>query len=77
MNSMKTSTTTKTSLSRQMARLRREVSALRSLMIGVVGKDKEGNYRPQVVREILEASAESATYRYTGKGSLLAKLKKL
>lgn len=70
-------TSTKTSKLNEVAQLRQEVSALRSLVIGMVGKDKEGNYRPAAVREIIEASLEPATHRYTGKGSLLKQLKKV
>lgn len=74
---MKTLTSTKTVKSNEFNQLRQEVSALRSFVISMVGKDKEGNYRPAAVREIIEASLEPATHRYSGKGSLLKHLKKV
>lgn len=70
-------TSTKSSTLNEVTQLRHEVSALRSLVIGMVGKDKEGNYHPAAVREIIEASLEPASYRYSGKGSLLKQLKKI
>ena len=74
---MKTLAPTKISKTNEVSQLRREVSALRSLVIGMAGKDKEGNYRPAAVQEIIEASLEPATRRYAGKGSLLKHLKKV
>ena len=72
---MKMATTTNTSSVREIKHLRREVSALRSFMIGMAGEDKEGNYNPLVVHEILEAINEPTTHRYSGKGSLLKQVK--
>lgn len=72
---MKTATTAKTSVKNDVLHLRREVSALRSFMIGMAGKDKEGNYRSEMVHEVIEASLEKATHKYSGKGSLLKQLK--
>lgn len=57
--------------------LKREVRSLRSLIISMVGEDKEGNYHPEFVRDLLESIEEKSTYRYTGPGSLLKQLKDL
>jgi len=34
--------------------LQQEVKMLRSALIGILGKDKEGAYRPEFVREVFE-----------------------
>ena len=44
--------------------IQRDVRVLRSLLIGVVGEDREGAYRPALVRELLAASAEQPTRRF-------------
>ncbi|MFH1894384.1 MAG: hypothetical protein ABH813_00550 [Patescibacteria group bacterium] len=38
---------------RNIADLQKELNLLRSFLIGIAGKDKEGNYRPEFVRKIL------------------------
>ncbi len=57
--------------------LKREVRSLRSFIISMVGEDKEGNYRPEFIKEILTSTEEKPAYRYTGTGSLLKQLKDL
>ena len=47
---------------------------LRSLVIGTVGKDKEGNYNPHFVKKILNASEEKPTYAFKDKTSFLKQL---
>lgn len=42
--------------------LRREVGILRSFLIGVAGKDKEGNYNPKFVEKILKTSQSDQQY---------------
>ena len=57
--------------------LSREVAALRSMLIAVIHeKDREGEYRPKFVEEILKAMKEKAVFEYRGKGSLLRRLKR-
>ena len=67
--------TTKT-LEKQVSELKQEVRLLRSAVIGIVGKDPEGEYRPEFVKRIKKAALEKATYHYTGPGSLLKLIKK-
>lgn len=62
---------------RTLADLEHEVTRLRSAIIGLLGKDEEGDYRPEFVAEILKASKEKATHKYTGPGSLLRQLRKI
>lgn len=52
-----------------------EVTQLRSFVIGFAGKDKEGNYRTDFVKELDKAKSEKSKYEYTGKGYLLKLLK--
>ena len=52
-----------------------ELTALRSVVIGLIGKDKEGEYRPEFVERILAASKENADMRFTTSKDFLAQLK--
>lgn len=67
---------TKKSLSHEVASLQREIKTLRSVVIGIVGQDKEGHYQPKLVKEVLEASTILAPHIYSGHGSLLGQLAK-
>ncbi len=49
---------------------------IRSFIIGMAGKDPEGEYRPEFVKRIKKAALEKSAYRYTGPGSLLKLIKK-
>lgn len=53
-----------------------EVGQLRSFVIGFAGKDKEGNYKTDFIKDLDKAKIEKTKYEYTGKGSLLKLLKK-
>lgn len=66
--------TTKT-LEKKYDNLSQEVVMLRSFIIGIAGRDPEGEYRPEFVKRIREAAKEKSTYRYTGPGSLLKLIK--
>lgn len=54
--------------------LRREVGILRSFLIGVAGKDKEGNYNPKFVEKILKASQSDQQYSFEEKSKFLEQL---
>ena len=45
--------------------MKREIDLLRSFAISIAGKDPEGEYRPEFVRDILRASQEKAAHRFT------------
>ena len=45
--------------------LREEVKLLRSALIGVIGKDREGNYRTAFVREMLGDLKRKPTHTFT------------
>ena len=67
----------KLSTKRELDAIRQEVRSLRSFVISVLGKDTEGEYRPELVEELLRASMEGPSYEYTGAGSLLKQLEEV
>ncbi len=60
----------------RVSELAKEVELLRSFLIGLVGRDKEGAYRPQFVRRVLGMAREKAEFTYTDSGSFLSHLRK-
>ena len=63
------------SLTRKMTALQHEIRVLRSVMIGMVGHDAEGEYKIELVKEVLQKSKEATSHKYMGRGSLTADLK--
>jgi len=59
------------------ARLEREIKILRSAFISVVGKDKEGEYRPEFVHRILETIKERPGLTFVNPRSFLDQLKRI
>lgn len=51
--------------------LKQEIQILRSLLIGILGRDEEGEYKPTFVRKILRSAGEKPTHVFRGPGSLL------
>ena len=58
-------------------RLRDEVALLRSLIIGVLGEDNEGRYRPGFVRTILKVAKERPRFAFKNPEAFLSQLKKV
>lgn len=56
------------------ANLERELSLLRSFVIGVAGKDKEGNYRPEFVRKIMKAAKGKKEFIFQNRKSFLSRV---
>ncbi len=54
--------------------LKQEVELLRSLVISVVGKDKEGEYRPEFVKRILKSARSKPKYTYKDSKTFLSQL---
>jgi hypothetical protein len=69
-----TSTLTKKS-NREIRNLRKEVRILRSLVVSILAKDKEGKYRPNFVKNILSAAEETPTHRFGSAKAFLQDLK--
>jgi hypothetical protein len=57
--------------------LRHQVQRLQSAMIGIIGNDPEGEYRPKFVKEILYASQEKAEFTFTTKEAFIKQLDKI
>lgn len=56
--------------------MQREVTLLRSFVIGAAGKDPEGAYRPEFVERIFRAMQEPASHTFRNSESFLAQLKR-
>ena len=69
------SQTTISKLSKEIKEVKREIGILRSFAMGTMGKDPEGEYRPEFVRHILRALNEKPTFAFRGKSSFLAELR--
>ena len=54
--------------------IRQEINLLRSALMSVIGEDKEGNYHPQLVREILRAAREAPQRQFHNAKDFLAEL---
>lgn len=61
---------------KSVSELKKEVGLLRSFVIGIAGKDSEGEYRPEFVQRILRATGEKATHTFQGYKSFLGDLRK-
>ncbi|MDO8663853.1 MAG: hypothetical protein Q7K28_03430 [Candidatus Wildermuthbacteria bacterium] len=58
------------------ANLQQEIELLRSFVVGIAGKDGEGNYRPEFVRKVLKASKEKGEFIFKNGKSFLSRLRK-
>mgnify|MGYP001567056485 CR=1 FL=1 len=56
--------------------LEKEVKMLRSFVIGLAGKDPEGNYQPEFIKKIFKDLKEKPVYRFTNPSSFLTQLKR-
>ncbi|HEY4476234.1 MAG TPA: hypothetical protein VI954_01895 [Candidatus Paceibacterota bacterium] len=55
--------------------LRKEVELLRSFVIGFIGKDRDGKYRPGFVRRILKATDEKPSRAFANQKAFLRELR--
>ncbi len=51
--------------------IKKEVRLLRSFVIGLAGRDFEGNYRPKFTQRVLRAAAEKPEYHFYDRISFL------
>lgn len=56
--------------------LQKEMELLRSFIIGLAGKDEEGEYKPEFVKRILRAIQKKPRYTFKGKENFLTQLRK-
>ena len=57
--------------------LRQEVALLRSAVIGLIGEDPEGKYRPEFVRSTLAALRRKPTHRFSSPENFLKELSRV
>ena len=57
-----------------MIALEKEVKMLRSFAVGIVGRDAEGEYRPEFVRQALRDANRVPTKRFVSAKKFLAEL---
>ena len=56
--------------------LQREVALLRSAVMGLVGQDSEGTYRPELVREVFASLEQKPSYEISSSEAFLKRLEK-
>jgi hypothetical protein len=56
--------------------IQEELALLRSFAVSVAGKDREGAYRPALVRRVRAALREKPTKRFTDANTFLNELRK-
>lgn len=62
-------------LNKQVSRLSVELKLLRSFVIGMAGKDKEGNYNPRFVERVLKSAGEENVGFFENKESFLKQIR--
>ena len=60
----------------QFSNLKEEIKALRSFIIGVLGKDQKGEYKPEFIRKVLEAAREKTVFTFKNKRAFLKQIGK-
>ena len=63
-------------LNRNIYNLQREIEIFRSFIIGFLGRDNEGKYRPDFVKRILKGASEDVPLVFRDKKSFLKKIQK-
>ncbi|OHA14403.1 MAG: hypothetical protein A2909_00010 [Candidatus Tagabacteria bacterium RIFCSPLOWO2_01_FULL_39_11] len=71
------SQTTLEKLNTDVSYLQKEIDVLRSFVIGVIAKDKEGGYKPDFIKKVLKASQKKTNHIFKNKRIFLFKLKKI
>ncbi len=64
------------SVQNRIENLTKEVQNLRSFVIGLIGKDREGKYRPAFVKKIMNMAKEPSDFVFKDKTSFLSQLQK-
>ena len=54
--------------------LKQDVRLLKSFMIGIAGRDKEGDYHPKFVQHMMKALRDKPNHTYRGAKTFLEKL---
>ena len=62
-------------INQNIANLKDEMRTLHSLVIGVLGRDEEGKYRPEFTRRVLKFSKEKAGFVFKNDRSFLKQIR--
>ena len=60
----------------QLSNLKEEIKTLRSFIIGILGKDQEGEYKPEFIHKILKAAQKKTAFTFKNKKAFLKNLRK-
>ena len=61
-------------LNNEILSLKKEIRNLRSVVIGLLGKDEEGNYRPEFIKKVLKISKEKPIGVFKDKETFLKEI---
>jgi len=61
-------------INNKISQLQAENMFLRSFVIGVLGKDKEGNYKPDFIKNIKSKAEEDGEFCFCGSKDFIKKL---
>ena len=64
-------------INNELNNLKRIVRVMDSLLIGIIGQDKEGKYKPEFVKKIIKAIGEKAEFSFNGKRAFLSQIGKI
>jgi hypothetical protein len=56
--------------------LKKEIAMLRSLAVSLVGRDTEGEYRPEFVEKVLRTTPQKSLKKFTTPAAFLRELRK-
>ncbi|MDD4989747.1 MAG: hypothetical protein PHW31_00325 [Candidatus Pacebacteria bacterium] len=62
-------------INNKISQLQMENRFLRSFVIGILGKDKEGNYRPDFVKKIIKKTEEEGEFCFCGSEDFMKKIR--
>ena len=64
-------------LNKNVSEIKKEVKNIHSFIIGILGKDKEGEYRPEFVKKILNLSAKKADFIFKNSKNFLKQIRQI
>lgn len=60
----------------RISELQKEINLLRSFVIGILGKDKEGEYNQEFVKKVLKALREKPQHTFKDKNSFRSQIRR-
>ena len=58
----------------ELSTIKQDVALLRSMLISLLGKDREGNYRSSFIKQILKSAREKPTRSFSDPKDFLSQL---